>query len=148
VCVVVVADEIRAALHLRSVRTKDGGIGGRGVRSERGLVCRDRARAAEVGVRVIDAGVDDRDSDAFAADARGAGPRDRRLDAWHAHHVFVFERSDTQHVDDTRHLPERLDLVARNNDLDPVDGALEAADDAGTGRLDLPARATLLARAL
>ena len=79
--VVGVADEVDAALDLRARagRTAAGSAGSVSG-GERRLVAGRRAGAAEVGVRVVDARVDDGDLDALAVEAVQAVPRGGRAD--------------------------------------------------------------------
>jgi hypothetical protein len=92
-------------------------------------------------VGVVDAGVEDGDLDAFASHTVYTGPRQRRANARHADCVLVGIDPDPQNIDDARNLPQRFDLVVWNPDLEAVDGALKAADDATARSFDLCALA-------
>src|SRR5262245_18679289 len=98
VSVVIVAHEIETALDLgRRVRSEQGRVrrlvgAGRG-RVERG----GGARPTEVGVGVIDTGVDDGDLDAFAVHAIDAIPYLRRADVRHA--LRVVDVVDARRLD-------------------------------------------------
>src|SRR5262249_30518758 len=92
--VVVVADEVGAALHLGRAGAEKRRVGRRGVHRERGFVAVDRSGTAEVLVRVIDAGVDDADLDSLTVHAARAGPGDRRPDARDAGDVHALVHDD------------------------------------------------------
>ena len=146
--VVVVTDQIDTAFDLRRVRPEQSRVGRQRVGGECRVERRSGARSAEVGVGVVDAGVEDGDLDAFAAHTVYTGPRQRRANARHADCVLVGIDPDPQNIDDARNLPQRFDLVLWNPDLEAVDGALKAADDAAARRFDLRALARLLAAAI
>src|SRR4029077_18979644 len=67
--VVSVAGEVESALDLGRCRPEQGWVGRRGARRLGRVPGCYRARSAEVGVRVVDAGVDDADLDARAGDS-------------------------------------------------------------------------------
>src|SRR5471030_560841 len=69
--VVGIADEVGAAFHLGRVRPEQRRIGRPCAGSGCHLEVGDRAGATEVGVRVVDPGIDDRDLDAFGAPMNG-----------------------------------------------------------------------------
>ena len=146
--VVGVADEVGAALHLGRVRPEQRRIGrlcaGSGCRLERG----DGAGAAEVGVRVVDPGIDDRDLDAFAAQTRRALPHHRRANERHAHRVVRTMLQNRQDLDDARQRGERRDLVAIDFDLDSVQGMAEALEHAAAATRDFGFDALMLGRNL
>ena len=146
--VVVVADEVGAAFHLGRVRPEQRRIcllcAGGGCRLERG----DGAGAAEVGVRVVDPGIDDRDLDAFAAQTRRALPHHRRANERHAHRVVRTMLQNRQDLDDARQRGERRDLVAIDFDLDSVQGMAEALEHAAAATRDFGFDALMLGRNL
>src|SRR4029450_2962171 len=94
--VVVVADEIGTAFNLGGTRSEQRGIrwgrAGRCRRVERGH----GSRTTEVGMRVVDACVDDADLDVLTVDTVHAGPGSRRADAWHADRVVDVMGSEAQ----------------------------------------------------
>src|SRR5438046_10504614 len=69
--VVRVTHEVEAAFDLRGCRAHEARVGWRGARRLASVPCRHRARAAEVGVRVVAAGADDGHVDAGAGEAEG-----------------------------------------------------------------------------
>ncbi len=97
------AGEVEAALDLRG--RKRAGL-------DDVLVVRDvlgnAAAATEVGVRVVDAGVDDADADVLAA--ADLGPHRRRADPRHALDVVYRVQLDAPHRAYARHLAQRCDL--------------------------------------
>src|SRR5204863_9720334 len=97
--VVRVTHEVEAAFDLRGCRAHEARVGWRGARRLGGVPCRHRARAAEVGVRVVDSGVDDVDVDSGTGEEEGA-PRVRRADAEYAVDGINLERG---HVVDSGH---------------------------------------------
>ena len=87
---------------------------------ERDLIRRWCAGTAEVGMRVVDAGVDDRDLDPFAADAQRARPCERRLHARDADDVLRMVDADSLDVDNTRDRAQFLDAILRMLSLMPL----------------------------
>src|SRR5262249_5654680 len=102
-----------------------------------------RTRTAEVGVRVIDAGVDDGHLHAFAAHAVDTRPGQRRLDPGNADDVLVLVSGHRLHVDNAGKGPKRGKLGRGDAHLDSAHRALVAADDAAAERLDGGARVAL-----
>src|SRR5206468_2239357 len=98
--IVVVADEVGAALDLGGAGTEKRGVGRGGVGGEGRLVGGRRAGTAEVGMGIVDAGVDDGDLDPLAVDAGDAGPGERRLDPLDPDGVVVRVDVHRLHVDD------------------------------------------------
>src|SRR5256885_1944324 len=104
--------------------------------------------AAEVGVRVVDAGIDDRDLDAFAAETRTALPHGRRADERHAHRVIRAMLDNRQDLHDAGQRGERRHLVAVDFDLDSVQGVAEALEHVATATRNFGFDALLLGRSL
>ena len=93
------------------------------------------ARAAEIGVVVVDAGVDDADLHPGSGEAVVA-PRGGRADVGHA---LDQRRGEGRHAPGRDHpgqAPERRGLSGRRQHLDPVVGVAVAADDPGAGGAD------------
>ncbi len=134
--VVEVAGKVDAALHLGRARPEPAWIGRQCLGEVRGGVRLGLARAAEVRVRVIDAGIDDGDPDVLAAQAGRARPRRRSADERHADRVVqlvVRDRLDGHHVEQRG---ERADLLDGSVHLDAVDRILVLAQHHRTMRLD------------
>jgi len=110
-----VADQINATLYLGRRRTEQGRIrgclAGRGRRSEG----RGRAGPAEIRVRVVDAGVNDRDLDVLAAKGRRALPDLGCADERHAHHVLYAVRGHGNDLNYTRKIGEAGDLTCERS---------------------------------
>ena len=103
--VIGIAREVVSAGHLGRI-----GVGGRAASLlglERRLVGRDRARPAEVRVRVVDAGIDDADGDALAGEAR-VDPRGGRLDERDRDEVVTALGHEAMHGLDARQCGDRL----------------------------------------
>src|SRR5262249_52191999 len=130
--VVAVADQVGAALDLGGIGAEERRIGRRGFVGVRVEVRLRRARATEVRVREVDAGVDDGDLDALTVqtvepvpDRRGADQRNA-VDVVRRHEL---DRADGGHVRDGT---QRVDLVGRDAYLDPVVRGLVLAEDLAT----------------
>ena len=140
--VVRISDEIDAALHLGSARSEQAGITGvadRRVVRIRELVGLLGPRAAEVRVRVVDAGVDHGDLDAVAGESEaGLGIPDlvRNAKEGNALMVVALDDLDAPDRDDIRQLGQRRNLVARGRDLDAVVRGLELRQDASAVGID------------
>ena len=145
--VVAVADQIGAALDARGRwpeqrrvrRRRLGGVGS--------LVRVRRSRTAEVGMGVVDAGVDDADLDAFAVEAQGLPDR-RRADHRHAVHVGPLDRKEGAHRDHARQRRQLRDLVAGNAHLDAVVGGLVVRHHGAAQALDVAMHRALRAAQL
>src|SRR5580692_3335275 len=118
--VVIVADQVRAAFYLRRFWPEHGRIcrlsAGRGGLRERSH----GTGTAEVGVRVVDAGVDDGNLDFFTSIAGYALPHFRRADVRHADHILYFVLRHIHHLHHARHVCEVRDLAAGDLDLHAV----------------------------
>ena len=142
--VVVVADEVPAALDARGVRAEQGRVGRLGVGRVGGLVGLDGAGATELGVGVVDAGVDDGDLDALAGEARVLPDlRDAEVGA----RGGVAAGVDLDGVDglDVGRLCQRRDVLAGHLDLDAVVGVLHLGQHLAAERLRLVLDGLLLA---
>ena len=128
--VVGVAHEVGAAGHL--------GVGERGSADGQSVVGREVgwvARASEVGVVVVDPGVDDADGD---AGARGAEilPGGRRADVLDAPLVIQVDLLHGVHGAHASQVREGPDLRCGDADRHPIVGVLELAENATAGRGD------------
>ena len=137
--VVVVADEVVAHRHL-GAREGDGravGVGGgqRGVVSQPVGVVGRLAGSAEVGVVVVDAGVDDGDLDPDSGEA-GRGPGLRSADERHALGQVGLVRRDEVDPGDAGHRRQSRDLGGLDVHMDTVIGVLHLADDHAAGLAD------------
>ena len=141
--VVRVTHEVEAAFDLRGCRAHEARVGWRGARRLGGVPCRHRARAAEVGVRVVDSGVDDGDVDAGTGEAEGA-PRLRRADEGNAVDVVNFERRHGVDGGHARQAGELRNVLLGHDHVDAVVGVLHLADDLGAGRGQLAVELVLL----
>ena len=141
--VVVVADEVPAALDARGGGAEQRGVRRGGGRRLGGLERRDRARTGEVGVGVVDAGVDDRDLDARAREA-GALPGLRHAEVGHAHGVVARVYLDGVHGLHPRRGGQRGDLAALHLRLDAVVGVLHLGEYRAAGRPRLVLNSLLL----
>ena len=117
--VVAVTHQVDAAFDSGREDSKVERVRGRCLDCVFGVVRGHRAGPAEIGMRVVDAGIDDGDLDAFAMDSE-ALPDGRAADQWDAVHVAGFGREQRAHTDDTRQCGQLLELVARDADLDAV----------------------------
>ncbi len=142
--VIAVADEIGAALDTRRRRAEERRVGRGRLRRMGGCVGRGRARAAEVGVGVVDAGVDDRDLHALAVqpevlpDGRSADERD----AAQVVRLHELQRADRDHAGQRGKL---FHPVSGDANLDAVVGRAVIGDDGAAEAFDAAAHALMLA---
>ena len=134
--VVGITDQIGAALDLRCAgaeqrRIRRSGAGRRGSGVRLG-----RARSAEVRVRVVNAGVDDRDLDMLAAEPGRALPDLRCADEWHADRIVAAEALHRYDLHDARERRERGEFAARDLHLDAVERIVIAGEHAATASGD------------
>ena len=112
--VVVVADQVDAALDARGRRAEQRRVGGRGVGRVRRVVGAPTVPGPpKFGVRVVDAGVDDRDLDALAVQAGEAVPHGRRADERHAALVVGLHRLQRADGDDAGQAPRAETACSR-----------------------------------
>ena len=142
--VIAVADEVDTALDARRRRAEQPWIGGQRPLRVGRCVRRGGARAAEVGVGVVDAGVDDRDLHALAVqpqalpDGRSADERDA-ADVVRLHELQRPDRHDAGQRSKLFH------AVVRDANLDAVVSRLVMGHDGAAEALDAAAQAVLLA---
>ena len=105
-------------------------------------VVRRIAGPSEILVGVIDAGVDDRDLDPFAAQAETL-PYAGRTNERHAVRVVRFQQLKRVHGNHVRKRDERADLVTRDPHLDTVVGRLVIRKDMATKARDVGAQRIL-----
>ena len=117
--VVVVADEVDAALHARRVGAVERRVGRFGAGGVRRLVGGRGAGAAEGGVRVVDAGVDDRDLHTLAGVAR-ALPHLGHAEERHRDCVVESVGAHRVHGDDAGQFRDRVELVGGHGCLHAV----------------------------
>src|SRR5207247_1053271 len=98
---------------------------GLGAGRERGVPGGHRAGPAEVRVRVVHPGVNDRYADVLTMQPGRALPRLWRADEGHAFRVDEVIGPDRFDFDHSRQRGERPDLLGRSAHLDAVDGVLE-----------------------
>ena len=138
--VVGVTDQVDAALDLRRIRSEQRRIGRQRARRRRRRERRHGTGATKIGVRVIDAGVDDRDLDVLAAQVLGTLPDGGRADVRHAHGVIDLVRHYGHDADDAWQTRKPRQLAALDVDLDAVHrvGVMREylAPAAGNRRLD------------
>ena len=91
----------------------------------------------EVGVRVVDPGVDHGDLDPLAVEAGEAVPGGRRPDQRHAVDVRRLHQLDRMDGDDARQGRERVGLARVDPHLDPVVRRLVVTEHLAAERLDL-----------
>ena len=151
-CIVGIAHQVRAALDFRRVGAEQRRIRRLGAARKGSLPGSDRARPAEVGVRVVHPGVDDRDAYVLTVQPGRALPRLRRTYEGHAFHIDEVVGPNRFDFDDSRQRGELPDLPGRPAHLDAVDGVLElpqhGAAHSPNGRHDrvLPATQVALDR--
>ena len=125
--VVGIADQIDTALDLGRQRPEQRRVGGCGAGGSGSLEGRDRAGAAEIGMGVVDTGIDNGDFHALTLVLLRQLPSLGRANERHADGVvgrINAHRLDGHHAGQGA---QRGDLVARDADLDAVQRALKVA---------------------
>ena len=146
--VVRVARKIDAAFYPCCIWAEQRWIRQQGTRCCRSLVCGDGPRTAEVCMRIVDTRIDYGQLDAFTAKAWDARPHRGSLDARDADDIVTFVRVHNLDINNACYLAHAPARSRGNLHLDPVDGALERANDPAAGTLDLGHHRILLADAL
>jgi hypothetical protein len=134
--VVVVADEVEAALDARRRGTEQRSVGRSSVRGVRCVVGGNRAGAAEVRVRVVDAGVDHGDLDLLAVQAIDAVPHGGSTDQGNAALVVGLHGRKRPYRDDVGDVRDLVGLAAVDANLEAVVRGLVVGHDGAAQLLD------------
>ena len=146
--VIIIADQVNATLNFRRVVAEQAGIGRCRTGRKCSVIGGGSARASEICMRIVYAGVDDGDLDRLTTVGGLTAPNTGRTDEGNAYGVAGFVNANWLDADNTGNRPQRIHQVLGDLHLDAVQGVLVTRENLGTAGLELRLHTRLLRLAL